>query len=284
LAETSALFIIQPAAIFSRRVFTLKNTERMVIYKNMKRKPIILTTSFADEDYERKDFEVICVKRPYIECLHAAGAIPLVAPFQSEKDDLRELAEMADGLLLPGGEDVHPEHYGSEDIHENSGPFSHERDEMEIVLARFFIELGKPVFGICRGSQILNVALGGTLYQDIGSELNTSIRHEYDTSISKRERYTEDVHEVHFLDNTALASFFGCEKITTNSLHHQSVKEIAPALCVSALGEDGVIEGIESRDMRVNWILGVQWHPETITKEHPEQTVLFKKFVEAAAR
>lgn len=250
----------------------------------MKRKPIILTTSFADEDYARKDFEYICVKRPYIECLHTALAIPLVVPFQFEKENLRELAEMADGLLLPGGGDVHPRHYGVEDIHENSGDFSHERDEMEITLAKFFIELGKPVFGICRGAQVLNVALGGTLYQDIGSELDTSIRHEYDVSVSKLERYVQDTHEVHLTKDTALRSFFGCEKITTNSLHHQCVKETAPALCVSALGEDGIIEGIESKDMNANWILGVQWHPETITKEHPEQKVLFEKFIEAAEK
>ncbi len=250
----------------------------------MRNKPIILTTSFADEDYERKDFEYICVKRPYIECIHSVGGVPLIVPFQSEKENLRELAAMADGLILPGGDDVHPRHYGTEDVHENSGPFSHERDEMEITLAGFFIELAKPVFGICRGAQVLNIALGGTLYQDIRSEHDTSLRHEYDDSIPKLERYTKDVHEVRFTKNSALASFFGCEKITTNSLHHQAVKDVAPTLCVSARSDDGIIEGIESKDMSANWILGVQWHPETITKEHPEQTVLFKKFVEAAGR
>lgn len=255
----------------------------MCYFKNMtKRKPIILTTSFAGEDYEKKGFERLSVKRSYIECLHASGAIPLIAPFQSEEENLRVLAEMADGLLLPGGDDVHPRHYGAGDIHENSGPFSLERDEMEIALAQFFIALKKPVFGICRGAQVLNVALGGTLYQDIGSELETSIRHEHDISLSKLLRYTEDIHEVYLLEDTALASFFGREKITTNSLHHQAVKQVAETLRPSAIAEDGVIEGIESKDMNENWILGVQWHPETITKEHPEQKVLFEKFIGAA--
>lgn len=204
-----------------------------------KRKPIILTTSFADEDYEKKNFEHIGVKRPYIECLRTFGAIPLIAPFQSEEENLSALAEMADGLLLPGGDDVHPRHYGMKDIYENSGPFSAERDEMEITLAKFFIARGKPVFGVCRGAQVLNVALGGTLYQDIGSELDTSIRHEYNTSASKLLRYTEDVHEVHLLENTALASFFGCEKITTNSLHHQAVKQVAETLRRSTVASGG---------------------------------------------
>lgn len=249
----------------------------------MQRKPIILTTSFADEDYERKDFDSICVKRPYIERIHDAAAIPLIVPFQSEKENLRHLAEVADGLLLPGGDDVHPKHYGAEAIHENSGPFSHERDDMEIALAEFFIACGKPVFGICRGAQVLNITLGGTLYQDIGSELSTFVRHEYDMSVSKIERYTQDTHEVYFVKDTLLESFFGCEKIITNSLHHQAVKEVAPSLRVSALGEDGVIEAVESKNMQENWILGVQWHPETMIKAHLEQTVLFEKFVEAAA-
>jgi putative glutamine amidotransferase len=267
--------------------FVFEKKREYVNFKNMmKRKPIILTTSFADEDpssfSERKDFEYICAKRPYIECLSFAGSLPLIVPFRFEKENLQHLAEMADGLLLPGGDDIHPRHYGVEDIHENSGPFSHERDEMEIELANFFITLGKPVFGICRGAQILNVALGGTLYQDIGSEFSTSIQHEYNISVSKLNRYTEDIHEVHLLEDTALADFFGREKITTNSLHHQSVKEIAASLRVSAIAEDGVIEAIESKDMNAQWILGVQWHPETITKEHPEQAVLFEKFVEAA--
>lgn len=246
------------------------------------RKPIILTTSFADENYEKKDFEHISVKRPYIECLHAAGAIPLIVPFQPADENLRALAEMADGLLLPGGDDVHPRHYGTEDVHESSGPFSAERDEMEIALAKFFIACGKPVFGICRGVQVLNVALGGTLYQDIRSEIGTSVRHEYDASVSKILRYTEDAHEVYLLEDTALASFFGREKIVTNSLHHQAVKEVAPILRMSAVAEDGIIEGIESKDLNGSWILGVQWHPETIVQEHPEQAVLFEKFVEAA--
>lgn len=249
-----------------------------------KQKPIILTTSFADEDYDRRDFECISVKRPYVECLHASGAIPLIVPFQNETENLKTLARMADGLLLPGGDDVHPERYGEKGIHESSGPFSHERDEMEIELAKLFISCGKPVFGICRGAQILNVALGGTLYQDIGSELETSIRHEYNESVSKLERYTQDVHDVRLLGNTVLASFFECGKITTNSLHHQAVKDVAPLLCVSAIGEDGVIEAIESKDMNSRWILGVQWHPETITEKHPEQAVLFQKFIMAASK
>lgn len=247
----------------------------------MKHKPIILTSVFAEDEHGKEDFGYLGVKRPYVDCLTACGAIPLIVPFQAEKENLHELALMADGLLLPGGDDVHPRYYGAADIHENSGPFSTERDDMEIALANFFIAQGKPVFGICRGAQVLNVALGGTLYQDIGSELDTSIRHEYDKSVSKLLRYLEDTHEVYLLEDTALASFFKCESLITNSLHHQAVNQVAETLCVCAIAKDGIIEGIESKDMNANWILGVQWHPETITKEHPEQAVLFEKFVEA---
>jgi putative glutamine amidotransferase len=248
----------------------------------VKRKPIILTTSFANNNDAVEDFEYLSVKRPYIECLHASGAIPLIVPFQPEQENLRVLAEMTDGLLLPGGDDVHPRHYGTKDVHESCGPFSLERDDMEIALAKFFITRGKPVFGICRGTQVINIALGGTLYQDIKSELNTFIRHEHDSSLCKLKRYTEDIHEVYLFEDTALVSFFGRERIITNSLHHQAVKAVAENLRISAIAKDGVVEGIESKDMRANWILGVQWHPETIMKEHPEQAVLFEKFVEAA--
>lgn len=247
----------------------------------MQEKPIILVTSFGLPMFEKGDMDYLCVKHPYIENVQACGAIPLVVPLRTEEQDLVRLSNIADGLLIPGGEDIHPIHYSKEDIHEKSGPFSYDRDTLELTLAKLFIQAGKPVFGICRGSQIINVALGGTLHQDIPSETVTEIFHDQ-PHLSKFERYTRNIHTVHFLPETVLESFFGCENITINSAHHQAVKEVAPDLRVGALGEDGIIEAIESKDMETKWILGVQWHPEMITKTHPEQTVLFQVFVDAA--
>ncbi|MBI2120087.1 MAG: gamma-glutamyl-gamma-aminobutyrate hydrolase family protein [Parcubacteria group bacterium] len=248
---------------------------------NTKRNPVILITSFLKDMPHEGDVEHLCVKHPYVENLQSCGATVLIVPLGTKAGDLEYLTEMADGLLIPGGKDIHPMHYGAEDIHEKSGPFAHYRDEMEIALGKFFVARGKPVFGICRGAQILNVALGGTLYQDISSETGTVIHHDR-PHLSKIERYEQDIHEVNFLPNTALQSFFGCEKIITNSVHHQAVKNAAPGLCVSAISEDGIVEGIESADMGEKWILGIQWHPEVNVRTHPEQAVLFEKFVEAA--
>ncbi|MCX6735533.1 MAG: gamma-glutamyl-gamma-aminobutyrate hydrolase family protein [Candidatus Parcubacteria bacterium] len=248
----------------------------------MEQKPIILITSLRIPSPKGGSFSTVSVDASYLDVLKACRAVPLVVPLGLSRDELELLADKTQGLFIPGGVDINPKRYDAVAIHESVSDISEERDELEIMLAQIFIEKRKPIFGVCRGSQIINVAMGGTLYQDIQSEIQTDIHHEYNKEISLAEYFPKEIHEVIIAENTALASFLPLSKITVNSLHHQAVKDIAPGLLVCARAEDGVAEAIESEDMVSRWILGVQWHPEMLIVQHPENKILFEKFIEAA--
>ncbi|MFA5831440.1 MAG: gamma-glutamyl-gamma-aminobutyrate hydrolase family protein [Candidatus Paceibacterota bacterium] len=250
----------------------------------MKQKPIILVTSLHKFSEKGEGLLPMAVDPAYLNALYSCGAIPLIVPHGLKENELMKLADMAQGLLIPGGDDIHPKRYRVSEIHEKSAGISEERDELEITFAGIFIEKKKPIFGICRGEQIINVAMGGTLYQDIPSEMQTDIHHEYDNQTPKPDRYAAETHDVVFLEKTALASFFPVKKISVNSLHHQAVKDIAPGLRIAAVAPDGVIEAIESEDMLSRWILGVQWHPERTLEKCPENKIIFKKFIERAQK
>lgn len=265
----------------------------------MEQKPIILITSLRESSPKGSSFSSVAADSTYLNVLFANGAIPLVVPLGLQKDDLLQIADKAQGFLIPGGIDIYPKRYGVAEIHkksgglsfektdtlsnkENSSGFSNERDELEISLAHIFIEKKKPILGICRGSQIINVAMGGTLYQDIQSETHTAFHHEYDGKTPLEEYFTRDAHDVIFSENTLLTSIFPEQKGVINSLHHQAIKDVGSGLHVAARSTDGIIEAIESEDMTSQWILGVQWHPEMIIEKHPENKLLFEKFIEAA--
>jgi len=265
----------------------------------MEQKPIILVTSFREPSPKGSSFSSVASDMTYLNALSSNGAIPLVVPLGLEKDALIQLADTAQGLLIPGGIDIYPKRYGASDIHEKSGGlsfektdmlaneenssgFSNERDELEISLVRIFIEKKKPILGICRGSQVINVATGGTLYQDIQDETPADLRHEYDGKTSLGEYFSRDAHDVVFSENTMLSSVFPNQKSTVNSLHHQAIKDLGTGLHVAARATDGMIEAIESENMATHWIAGVQWHPEMLVEKHPENKIIFEKFIEAA--
>lgn len=267
----------------------------------MEPKPIILVTSLREFSPKGNSFSSVAADSYYINALLLSGAVPLIVPLGLKKSELEKLAELAQGLLIPGGIDIHPKRYGVSEIHKRSGGlafektdtpagdeersgFSDERDELEISLAKIFIEKKKPVFGICRGAQIINVATGGTLCQDIQSEMPSALHHEYDGETSLDGYFSKDIHGIVFSENTLLASVFTDPKNTINSLHHQAIKKVGSGLRIAALATDGVAEAIESEDMASQWILGVQWHPETIMEKHPENKLLFKKFIEATKK
>jgi putative glutamine amidotransferase len=250
----------------------------------MEQKPIILVTSLREPSSKGGDLSVFAVCAPYLNALCAHGAIPLGVPLCLQKNEFEQLSDMAQGLFIPGGDDLHPKHYGATEIHEKTGECSEERDELELSLIRVFIEKKKPIFGVCRGAQVINVAMGGTLYQDIESEVETDISHKRDENISMSEYFLKEVHDVIFVKNTSLSSFFPIKKIMVNSLHHQAIKDVAPGLRVNAYAADQVIEAVESEDMSAQWILGVQWHPEMLIEKHPENKILFEKFIEAARK
>ncbi len=194
----------------------------------------------------------------YVRAVERAGGIPLVLPPLRDAARAPEFLASVDALVLTGGEDIDPAHYGAEP-HPTVGPFNAERDATEIALARAAHERRIPTLAICRGVQLLNVALGGSLVQDIPSERPGPIDHD-----PKGDRASR-VHVIAVEPGSALASALGTTTLAANSFHHQSVDALAQGLRVTARAPDGIIEGVEwtADDW---WVLGVQWHPEELTE------------------
>jgi putative glutamine amidotransferase len=207
----------------------------------------------------------------YVTALEGAGLIPLIIPPLSKIDAARAVLDSVAGLVLTGGEDVDPSLYG-EARHEKVRSVNRERDNTEAELVKEAQARRTPVLAICRGIQILNVALGGTLIQDIPSELRTTIAHDEDGPRDARS------HDITIEKGSRIAAALGTDRATVNSFHHQSVREVAAGMRVTARSPDGVIEGMEStRDDW--WVMAVQWHPEDLTDSpEPWDRGLFKAF------
>lgn len=207
----------------------------------------------------------------YVTALENAGLIPLIVPPLSSEKAAGSVLDSVSGLVLTGGEDVDPARYG-EERHEKVRSVNAARDATEAALIREARSRKIPVLAICRGIQILNVALGGTLVQDIPSQCQTNIDHDEEGPRNSRS------HEVSIEPGSLIARAVGVDHCTVNSFHHQSVKQVAEGMRVTARSPDGVIEGIESTD-RNWWVLGVQWHPEEMTDSaEPWDRGLFRAF------
>ena len=216
----------------------------------------------------------------YVAGVSQAGGVPVVLP--PFADRAAEMARSIDGLVLTGGSDLDPGYYGEEPA-DTLGPTIPERDAFEMALVEEVLGLGLPVFGICRGLQVLNVALGGTLYQDLPSQLDEAmIAHRQQTP---KWQWT---HEIEAGEGSAIAGIMGSRRLRVNSYHHQAIKDLAqPLAAVARSSADGVIEAVESRDLSERWILGVQWHAEAmrdLSEVGPEHRNLFEAHVEAAER
>ena len=212
----------------------------------------------------------------YVTALENAGLVPLVVPPLVNDAAARTIVSRVDGLVLTGGEDVDPAFYGQPRA-EKSGVPNEYRDRTEIALIKAARELGKPVLAICRGPQILNVALGGTLIQDIPSEVPGALEHNTHDERASR------VHDVTIDAGSRIATAIGETSITVNSLHHQSIKDVAPGLRVTARAPDGIIEAVES-DSDEWWVMAVQWHPEEMNDSpEPWDRGIFKAFADRLA-
>lgn len=209
---------------------------------------------------------------PIITAVEKGGGLPVMLPSELAPGTLRQLYDRVDGVLLPGGGDVDPSRYG-EGKHPETGHIDLARDEAEINVARWAVEENRPIFCICRGHQVLNVALGGTLIQDIPSQVETSEDHYFDKP------RTELIHDVQIEADSRLIQIMGQSPIGVNSIHHQAIGKIAAPLRVTAQSPNGVIEAVEIPGH--HFALAVQWHPEDLTDDEV-MLRLFQAFVEKA--
>src|SRR5918998_2803984 len=190
----------------------------------------------------------------YVRGVSEAGGVPVVLPPSLSLRAAEALLDGLDGLLLSGGPDLDPGYYGERPIPE-LGTTIPEWDALEMALLRLALEQGMPIFGICRGMQILNVALGGTLYQDVRSQFGADSVGHWQTTPKYRV-----THEVEVLDDSCLAEITARQTLEVNSYHHQAIKVLADPLTVAARSADGVTEAVEPRDLCDRWLGGAQWH------------------------
>lgn len=212
---------------------------------------------------------------PNAQAIADAGGLPVYVPTGLDEAVLRELYERLDAVLLPGGPDVDPAYYGAE-RHPETKVIDDARDALELTLARWTYADDRPLFGICRGHQVMNVAFGGTLIQDIPSEVETDYLHD---TPSSQPRSTLQ-HEVELNADSRIASILGSTRVAVNSLHHQSVQRPAPGVVIAGYSPDGVVEALEAPDKR--FVLSVQWHPEDLYGSDDAMRRLFESFVQAA--
>lgn len=240
-------------------------------------RPIIASTVYRKSIPQRRPIDVYGLMPSYTEAVAKAGGIPLLIPLGLSEEDLLAILERVDGVLLPGGGDIDPAIFNQLQ-HPTVYSIDPERDRTELFVARAAASRHKPFLAICRGIQVLNVALGGTLWQDIPSQLPESIDH----YMSKDQPRNHLGHTVDVESDSLLARLVGKRQIWVNSYHHQSIRDLAPELTVTAVAEDGVIEAAEVTGHPCG--LGVQWHPENLVDDDPAMLAIFEGLVEAAAK
>ncbi len=215
--------------------------------------------------------DALRLRLPCVRAVERAGGAPVVLP-PMKRGALLAAARTCSGFLFSGGEDPHPALY-SEEVLAACGPIAQQRDSQELALLEFALRRDLPVFGICRGVQILNVGLGGTLWQDLPGQTGTPLCH------NQRPPFEMTVHTVQVDRFSLLYHITGRETLAVNSTHHQAVRETAPSLRAAAAAPDGTTEAVWRPESR--FVLGVQWHPELLTDCDASAAALFAAFVEA---
>ena len=233
--------------------------------------PLIGVTSST---YKHKSGSIRCfTNQSYVRAIQQAGGLPLVIPIGISLSNLRLLISHIDGILFTGGGDIGPKYFGAEDHPKISG-LDLERDRLEFELLKIALEMDYPLLAICRGIQVLNVGLGGTLYTHIQDQLPGAIKHDW-YPVFPRDRIA---HMVNVVQDSKLHHILGESEVPVNSLHHQGIEKLGQGLKPIATAPDGLVEAVEVTGAR--FALGVQWHPECLPDSVPMQN-LFKAFVEA---
>jgi putative glutamine amidotransferase len=206
------------------------------------------------------------------------GAVPWMIPLlDDDLYTLREIYERLDGLLIPGGVDIDPGQYG-EAVRPECGNLDPARDRVELQLVKWAMEDGKPVLGLCRGLQVINVARGGSLWQDLASQNGAFQKHDYFPNAGFERDHLS--HNVAVAEGTRLAALLESNDVPVNSMHHQGIKRLADGLVASATAPDGLVEAVEGADDA--FLVGVQWHPEVFEMADPHTRHLFGGFIKAA--
>ncbi len=234
--------------------------------------PLIGITTHPPDAPDRAELDLLLDL--IVRAVQRAGGLPVLIPLGLEAGTLRALYARLDGVLLSGGGDVDPARYGAEP-HPLAAGVATARDEVEIALARWAVAEARPLFGICRGAQVLNVALGGSLYGDVAEHPNAG-RHTYAPGLP----YDLRPHLVRLEEASRLAEVIGAPLVAVNSLHHQACRQVAPGLRAVAHAPDGLVEALEVPAHP--FALAVQWHPECLP-DAPEMRRLFEAFVAACA-
>jgi len=234
-------------------------------------KPLIgITTYNTKNKFER---DITAVQHTYIRAVAQGGGIPVLIPVILDEADRLELYSSLQGVLFSGGGDIAIKYFPGED-HPKIADVDDYRDVTELSLLKQSVEDGKPFLAICRGVQVMNVALGGTLYTHIPDQFNTTLEH-------SQSEFTTIAHPVNIDEDSRLAEIFGETLLHVNSLHHQGLKDVASSLRVVGHAPDGMIEAVELPDHP--YAMGVQWHPEWLT-DQPVMRRLFKSFVDATKK
>ena len=208
----------------------------------------------------------------YIDGIREAGGLPVILPFTDDKKDISQLADMCSGFLFTGGHDVDPALYNETSLGDMAAP-CRKRDAMEKEFLEIAIRDDKSVLGICRGIQLINAVLGGTLYQDIPTQ------HPSETEHHQRPPYDIPIHRVLLEKGSPLQTLLNCDLLNVNSYHHQAIKTTAPALREMAFSPDGIAEAVYKPDNRFLW--AVQWHPEFSYRTDPSAKAIFSAFVQS---
>lgn len=237
--------------------------------------PVIGVTGRNDQSARPPNISLFSIGQTYIQAVERGGGAPLVIPPHLEETALCAILARLDGLLLSGGGDVWPAWFGEQD----SGllwSVDEWRDRTEIALARWALEQQLPLLAICRGVQVLNVAAGGTLVQDISTQVPNALVH---STVAGRPKSSVD-HMVEVVAGSRLAGLVGAGQLGVNSAHHQAVKDVGAGLVVTAHAPDDIIEGLEHPGHP--FCIGVQWHPEAMIESQPVMLCLFEGLTQAA--
>jgi putative glutamine amidotransferase len=244
--------------------------------KVVAKRPLIGVTTGREKSQRFFGLSLYIMNQTYVRTLENLGALPVMIPLNMSEETLYGTFLRLDGLFLPGGEDIDPSNYG-EDRHPLLGATDRERDRTELLLTRWAIQEGMPVLGVCRGVQMINVACGGTLTQDLHTEQPDLAKHDYFPPSFERFRIS---HAVTIAPDSQLAQAMG-QIHEVNSMHHQGIEQVGYGLRVVAHAEDGLPEALEVPELP--FVVGVQWHPEELSKTDQMSANLFYNFVTAAA-